>query len=169
MDDEKKKIQIEVKIKYKGSGNSKERRETIKNSIEKTYTGKVEGGEYDGYDATTIVTEVTESGADVNEVEIVEGYGRSSVAGNQFMTLFTENPKSTFHRTGGHEGGHLLGLEDRYHSEFVKKPWSPSGGQYEGVSDRDYEGNIMGAEGYGVKGSQYQRVIEADSNLVTRK
>jgi len=172
IDDKNKKITIEVKIKYSGSGNKKKERDTINNSIEKTYTGTVEGGEYDGYEATTIVTEVSESGSDVNEVEIRAGSGQSSVRGskNQYATIYTEESNGDpLARSGAHEGGHLMGTKDRYHAEWVKRPWSPSGEQIEGVSDPGYYGNIMGREGYDTKGSQFEEIVDAEFNLVIRK
>lgn len=64
----------------------------------------------------------------------------------------------------------LLGLDDRYGLRFVPDRWGPIGGDYRRVSDPGYEGNIMGdADRYGVKGSQVERIIDAESILVTRQ
>ena len=164
VDEENKTVQIAVKVKY-NEGATDTQKLTVNSAIEETFTG-----EFDGYDVTTTVTEVTEGGDDVNEITIVNGYGRSTVKDNQFMTLYTQNPKGSFRWVGAHEGGHLLGLDDRYGLRFVPDRWNPNGGDYRSVPDPGYEGNIMGdADRYGVKGSQIERIIDAESNLVTRR
>lgn len=164
IDEENKTIQIDVPVVFSGSGNTQENRDAVTSSIESTFSGTIDEGQYEGYTVTTTVQEVDRLEDGVNSVKIVEGTGVSSVGSNRFGTFYTDDAAgNSFSLVSAHESGHFLGLRDRY--EAYRAP----GGYIDYRPQRGYRGNIMAVDGRRVRGSQYEESIRSRATTVRKK
>ena len=137
------KVILTVPIAYKGDA-TEELIQTWNESIENAWSGT-----FGKYEVTTHV--VVEKVA-LNEVTVVDKFGRSNVVGGwkgTWYTTYYRNEDDNRH-TPAHEAGHLMGLPDRY--EDVKGKGS--------VTIPGWENNIMGSRGGVVEERDIKQILK---------
>ena len=111
-------------------------------------------GKFGEYDVKTTVVRGAYKGMMANEITIQSGNGRAFANRiNGTATLFEGVGKESFKYTSAHEGGHLVGLDDKYVGKNI--PF------------KGYEDNLMGKHGeWDLKPSQVEEIFNHPENEI---
>ena len=129
----------------------------VTSSIEKHLSGQ-----FGEYNVTTNVVLGEYKGVAPNEITLVQGPGTAHAnIANGTATIYMNGAGTDPEYTSAHEGGHLMGLMDRY-IEF-----SSSGETRNTYVPPEYRDNLMGKHGkYNLQPHQIEEMLNSDYNTV---